>query len=137
MEAMMQEKLLKAALEAREQSYSPLSHFAVGAALLAENGEIFQGCNVEVSGYSSTLCAERTALFHAVSTGKRAFLAVCIVGGAQGQEITSFCPPCGVCRQALLEFAKDPETFEILLWDGKNTQIHTLAQLLPLGFKET
>ena len=137
MDSNQKQRLIQAALDARENAYCPFSHFAVGAAVLSENGDIFSGCNVEVSAYSTTLCAERNALFHAVGTGERRFTAVCIAGGKAGEPVSDFCPPCGVCRQALLEFAVSPETFEIILFNGTQEKVYTLSQLLPLGFKET
>lgn len=123
--------LINLALEARENSYSPYSGFKVGAALLAGNGNVYTGCNIENASYSPTVCAERTAIFKAVSEGVRDFGAIAIVGGAE--DINDFCPPCGVCRQVLSEFCK-PE-FEIHLFNGVEIRTFTLGQLLPEGFK--
>ena len=98
--------LVEAAREARLHSYSPYSHFQVGAALLTENGRIYTGCNIENAAYTPTNCAERTAFFKAVSEGEHSFRAIAIAGGPEGssREEQDFCPPCGVCRQVMMEF---------------------------------
>ncbi|KAF1681675.1 cytidine deaminase [Veillonella sp. R32] len=93
------EALLVAAKEAKQQSYSPYSHFAVGAALLCEDGTIFTGCNIENASYGLTNCAERVAIQSAVAAGQRSFQAIAIVGDSIGP-----CMPCGACRQVLAEF---------------------------------
>ena len=127
-------RLIRAALQARERAYSPYSHFQVGAALLAEDGRIFTGCNIENAAYSVTNCAERTAFFKAVSEGVYDFQGIAIVGGAGGQEPSGLCPPCGVCRQVMMEFCS-PDRFRILLGRSEEDyQVFTLAQLLPMGF---
>lgn len=127
------ELLIRTAIEQLSFSYAPYSHFHVGAALLAEDGRIFTGCNIENSSYSATICAERTAIFKAVSEGEKHFRAICIVGGKDG-NITSFTPPCGVCRQVMTEFC-DVKNFEIILaTDTKNYKIYKLKDLMPLGF---
>lgn len=125
--------LFDAAREARSHAYTPYSHFQVGAALLAESGKIYTGCNIENSSYTPTNCAERTAFFKAVSEGERTFSEICIVGAFEGAELT-FCPPCGVCRQVMMEFC-NPESFRIMLAreDGL-IRSYTLAELLPEGF---
>ncbi len=113
-------------------SYSPYSHFCVGAALLCADGTIYTGCNIENAAYGPSNCAERTAIFKAVSEGKKDFVAIAIVGGKNG-VIEDFCPPCGVCRQVLAEFCK--KDFLILLKDKKNqVKEFTLDQLLPESF---
>jgi cytidine deaminase len=96
-------ELLELAIEAREMAYAPYSGFRVGAALVGKSGKIYKGCNVENAAYSPTNCAERTAIFKAVSEGEREFNAIAIVGG-MGETIADFCAPCGVCRQVLAEF---------------------------------
>lgn len=127
-------ELINEALEARRQSYSPYSGFAVGAALLCEDGTIFRGCNIENAAYSATNCAERTAVFKAVSEGNMKFRAIAIVGGPKEREPEDFCAPCGVCRQVLAEFC-DPETFKIVLMNGDGEiREYLLKELLPLGF---
>ena len=128
---MTDRELLECAIEARKMSYSPYSRFRVGAALVGKSGKIYTGCNVENAGYSSTNCAERTAVFKAVSEGEREFTAIAIVGG-KGEEIAPMCAPCGVCRQVLAEFCDGD--FRIVLGTPDNVQVFTLAELLPLSF---
>ena len=133
MEQVMVEKLIDTAIEQLKVSYTPYSHFKVGAALLAKNGEIFTGCNIENASYTPTNCAERTAFFKAVSEGVREFRAICIVGGKDG-KLTEYTAPCGVCRQVMMEFC-DPKTFQIILAvDKERYEIYTLEELMPLGF---
>ena len=131
---MDQENLLKTALEARKFAYAPYSHFTVGAALLAKDGTIYSGCNIENAAYGPSNCAERTAFFKAISEGKREFLAIAIVGGMEGSEATQYCPPCGVCSQVMAEFC-NPEQFLIIL-GAKNQMFkeYKLKELLPLSF---
>lgn len=129
----MIEELIGIAIEMTKMSYSPYSHFKVGAALLAKNGQIYRGCNIENAGYTPANCAERTAFFKAVSEGVREFTAIAVVGGKEG-VLTELTAPCGVCRQVMMEFC-DPKTFQIILaTDQKNYQILTLEELLPMGF---
>ena len=127
------EKLILKAHEMQGMSYAPYSGFNVGAALLTEDEEIFGGCNIENAAFSPTICAERTAIFKAVSEGNRDFRAIAIVGG-KNREIGDLCFPCGVCRQVMAEFC-DPDSFLILTRnrEGK-TLIHTLRELLPESF---
>ena len=126
-------RLICAAIEAMGRSYSPYSHFQVGAALLTGSGKIYQGCNIENAAYTPTNCAERTAFFKAVSEGERSFQAICIVGGKDG-VLTEYAAPCGVCRQVMMEFC-DPETFRIILAVSKEQyDVFTLKEMLPLGF---
>ncbi|MDD6207796.1 MAG: cytidine deaminase [Clostridiales bacterium] len=125
-------ELVEQAAEARKQSYSPYSHFMVGAALLAADGTVYTGCNIENAAYTPTNCAERTAFFKAVSEGRHSFRAIAIVGGPKDGEL-QYCTPCGVCRQVMMEFCT-PD-FEIYL--GKNGEDYiryTLKELLPEGF---
>lgn len=127
------EQLIQEAIEARKQAYTPYSHFQVGAALLAANGKIFRGCNIENAGYTPSNCAERTAFFKAVSEGEREFQAIAIVAGQEGGELV-LTAPCGVCRQVMMEFC-DYETFPIILAvSPKEYRIMTLKEMLPLGF---
>ena len=129
----MIEKLITTAIEQLNYSYTPYSDFKVGAALLAENGNIYKGCNIENAGYTPTNCAERTAFFKAVSEGVRGFQAICVVGGKSG-VLTEFAPPCGVCRQVMMEFC-NPDKFQIILAVSQEKyEIFTLRELLPLGF---
>lgn len=124
--------LIEKAFEMLKFSYCPYSHFHVGAALLSKTGKIYGGCNVENAAYGPSNCAERTAIFKAVSEGEKEFEAICIVGGMNG-VITDFCPPCGVCRQVMREFCS-PD-FKIILAKSKDEyKIFTLAELLPESF---
>lgn len=130
---MDKKELIREAFLAREQSYSPYSNFCVGAALLASNGVIYRGCNIENSSYTPTNCAERTAFFKAVSEGITAFNAIVIVGGKKGEKV-NYCSPCGVCRQVMMEFC-DPKKFIIILAKSEEEyKEFTLEQMLPLGF---
>ena len=124
-------KLMQLAVEARKRSYSPYSGFRVGAALLGKSGKVYTGCNVENAAYSPTNCAERTAVFKAVSEGEKEFSAIAIVGG-KGENPTELCAPCGVCRQVLAEFC-EPD-FRILLGTPETMKTYTLSQLLPCSF---
>ena len=131
------DELVKTAIEMTKRSYVPYSHFHVGAALLDKNGKVWTGCNIENAAYGPSNCAERTAVFKAVSEGAREFEAIAVVGGPEGAdgkaEIKDFCPPCGVCRQVLSEFCD--RDFKIILTNGKGEQkVFTLAQLLPESF---
>jgi cytidine deaminase len=129
----MKRKLVEMALDARDLAYAPYSHHKVGAALLGKNGKIYNGCNVENAAFTPSNCAERTAVFKAVSEGEREFQAIAIVGGIGDRSELSICPPCGVCRQVLREFC--PLDFRILLAkDPDHIEVHTLEELLPLSF---
>ena len=124
------ENLIKLATEARENAYAPYSNFKVGAALLASNGRVFTGCNVENATYGLTVCAERVALWKAVSEGEREFVAVAVV--ADGERPPS---PCGACRQLLWEFCDDIEVITANLRGGR--QSYHLSELLPHPFDRT
>ena len=127
-------KLIEAALHARQLSYSPYSSYQVGAALLAEGGAIYTGCNIENAAYSPTNCAERTAFFKAVSEGERNFNAIAIVGGAKDNEIDNYAYPCGVCRQVMAEFC-NPDKFRVIVAKSvTDYTVRTLGELLPDGF---
>jgi len=128
-------QLTKAALEAREKSYSPYSGFAVGAALLSKSGKIFTGANIESASFSPTVCAERVAFFTAVHSGEMKFSAIAVVGGKSNEDVSSYCAPCGVCRQVMCEFCD--KDFEIILFDGKEPKIFTLEALLPESFAKS
>lgn len=125
--------LMTKAQEVRKNSYSPYSHFRVGAALLCKNGKIYTGCNIENAAYTPGNCAERTAIFKAVSEGERDFEALAIVGGKEG-ETADFCAPCGVCRQVIAEFCN--KDFKIILGNEEKFQAYTLGELLPFAFTE-
>lgn len=126
------EQLIQQAKNAMEKAYAPYSSYKVGAALLCADGTVYTGCNIENAAYTPTVCAERTAIFKAVSEGKREFTAIAVCGGKNG-EITGFFPPCGVCRQVLREFCGDDVTVYMAGADGQY-RTRTLAQLLPDGF---
>lgn len=125
--------LIEQAIAAMGHAYTPYSGFQVGAALLAKNGTVYQGCNIENAAYTPCNCAERTAFFKAVSEDVRDFQAICVVGGKDG-TLMDYTAPCGVCRQVMMEFC-NPDTFQIILAiDTENYQIFTLRELLPMGF---
>ncbi len=126
-------KLVEEAISARELSYCPYSGFAVGAALLARDGRIFRGANIENASYGAALCAERAALSAAVMAGAAELHAIAIVGAPRGEAVSAHCPPCGICRQVLFEFCDG--AFEIITYDGKNIKSISLGELLPECFK--
>ena len=133
LEKSMISKLIEIAMEQLKFSYTPYSNFKVGASLLTKNGQIYTGCNIENAAYTPTNCAERTAIFKAVSEGVREFDTICIVGGKDG-ILTEYAAPCGVCRQVMMEFC-DPKTFKIILAVSKDKyDVFTLRELFPLGF---
>lgn len=128
------EEMIQLATEQIKFSYTPYSDFKVGAAVLTKSGKIFTGCNIENAAYAPTNCAERTAFFKAVSEGEREFEAICIVGGKSG-NITEYTPPCGVCRQVMMEFC-NPDTFQIILSvSKKDYKVFQLKELFPVGFR--
>ena len=96
-------ELVALAEQARERAYCPYSGFAVGAALLCADGTVYTGCNIENAAFGPSVCAERTAIFKAVSEGRRDFAALAVAGGPAGSPVERECPPCGVCRQVLRE----------------------------------
>ena len=133
MERMQAQQLIRAAFAARRFAYTPYSHFKVGAALLARSGQVFTGCNIESASYSPTNCAERTALFKAVSEGVTEFSAIAIVGSREGEVNRIVTSPCGVCRQALFEFC-GPDLTVIMARSEEDYLETTLGELLPYGF---
>lgn len=125
--------LAKKALEGLDEAYAPYSHFHVSAALLSSDGRIFTGVNVENASYPAGICAERSAVSAAVSSGAREFCAIAICGGENG-KVTDYCPPCGICRQVLREFCR-PEEFRILLVrTPEDWREYRLSELLPESF---
>ena len=122
--------LIAAATAARLKAYAPYSKFRVGAALLAADGTIITGCNVENASYGLTICAERVAIFKAISKGLLAFRCIVVVTDVEGLT-----PPCGACRQILWEFAPDAEV--ILANTHGKTAKYTVRELLPHGFDAT
>ncbi len=128
---MTNEELIALAFEAREMAYAPYSNWKVGAALLCKDGRVIKGCNIENSGFSATVCAERTAFFKAVSEGICDFEKIAIVGGDAKRGSEGFCTPCGVCRQVMSEFCR-PDEFKVIC--AKSTEEYhefTLRQMLP------
>jgi len=120
--------LAREALKARENSYSPYSNYRVGAALLTASGKVYRGCNIENSAYPVTVCAERTAIFSAVASGERDFIAIAVAGSSE------HCTPCGSCLQVMSEFCN--ADFPVISVDSpEKVYIHTLGELLPFMFK--
>ena len=127
------QELYNLALQAREKAYCPYSRFSTGAALLGESGRIYLGCNVENGAYGPTNCAERTAVFKAVSEGERRFKAIAVCGAPEGQIPDKLCAPCGICRQVLSEFVKDD--FKVILYDEeKGVKAYPFKKILPFRF---
>lgn len=124
---MTDQELLALAKTAAEKSYSPYSHFPVGAALECADGSVFTGCNVENAAYGGTICAERTAAVKAVSEGRRDFVRIAIWGDSR-----EYCYPCGACRQFLQEFNRD---MTVLCARGDGSYVsHSLAEMMPFFF---
>lgn len=124
---MTNKNLIKEALNARENSYSPYSNYRVGCAVLTKNGKVFLGANIENCAYSPCNCAERSALFSAYSNGERNIKKIAIVGSSNG-----ICYPCGVCRQVILELAPNAEI--ICAKDEKEFEVLKISDLLPKAF---
>ncbi len=128
---MTDKELLLKAVEARSFAYAPYSNHKVGAALVGKSGKIYTGCNVENAAYTPTNCAERTAIFKAVSEGEREFTAIAVVGGL-GDTLSELCAPCGVCRQVLSEFCNGD--LRIILGTPEKITVTTLSEILPYSF---
>ena len=126
-------ELARMALDARKDSFCFISNFAVGAALVGKSGKIWRGMNIECSGQTPSLCAERVAMFKALSEGEKEFVALAVAGGPAGAEPVDFCAPCGVCRQALVQFC-DQEMPVYLVKSETEIEPYTLGQLLPVCF---
>ena len=128
---------IKKAFEARKFSYVPYSNFSVGACLVLDNNEMIMGSNIENSSFGATNCAERTAIFKAISDGKYNFRYIVIVGGKKDCIEFDYCPPCGICRQVMAEFC-DPNNFYIVLAKSVDDYIiYTLKDLLFLTFTKS
>ena len=137
------EDLIARAIRKLPDAYAPYSKFHVAAALLAADGSVTEGVNVENATYPAGICAERTAIFWAVSNGCRSFRAIVIVGCHEewlekdafcNLQLPAYCPPCGICRQVMREFA-DPEKFEVILAKTpQDYKVYKLAELLPESF---
>lgn len=129
---MNEKELCKEAIDAMKNAYAPYSGYKVGAALLTEKGKLFAGCNIENAAYTPTVCAERVALFNAISSGERKFTALAVAGGKDGVISGAF-PPCGVCRQVMAEFCA-PD-FKVLVVTGEDSyKKYTLNELFPQAF---
>lgn len=128
-------ELIKKAFFAAEKAYCPYSHYRVGAALLCKNGEIYSGCNIENASYGATNCAERTAIFKAVSNGETEFSAIAIVSQNDSGEPSTMPMPCGICRQVMSEFCD--ADFEIIVCNSENNiERFTLEELMPFTFRK-
>lgn len=125
--------LIQTALDARANAYAPYSHFTVGAALLTADGTAYRGCNIENATYGATNCAERTAVYNAVSSGARDFFAIAIAGGAENQPPQTYAYPCGICRQVLAEFCA-PDLTVYVARSVSDYKEYTLGELLPEAF---
>ena len=128
---MTDRELMQLALQAAENAYAPYSHFCVGAALLAKDGKVYTGANIENASYGATVCAERTALWKAVLDGCRAFDALAVAAKKPDGNLAD-APPCGICRQALAEFSDGSLT--VLYGATDAPKKTTLRQLLPDSF---
>lgn len=126
--------LISNAIDARQFSYAPYSGYCVGAALLLKSGKVIKGCNIENAAYGPSNCAERTAIFKAVSEGHYDFRAIAIVGSPKGDAITQFSFPCGVCRQVMMEFVNPEEFIVIVAKSPTEYKVYALSELLPDGF---
>lgn len=126
-----EEELYMIAESARDKAYCPYSGISVGAALLTSTGRVYTGCNIENSAYSPSVCAERVALFKAVSEGDNSPVAIAVAGGKRSEPASSPFPPCGVCRQVMTEFGGD---LLIILKDGDGVKSYALSELLPHSF---
>ena len=129
-------RLIDRAIEGMSYAYTPYSGFRVGAALLTESGEIYTGCNIENAAYGPTICAERCAIFKAVSEGEHSLKAIAIAGGNEKETdmLSGYAFPCGVCRQVMREFAKDFAFKVIVARNITDFQIFSLEELLPNSF---
>ena len=127
---MSEHELMQKAIEMLDRAYIPYSHFPVGAALECEDGTVYTGCNIENSSFGLTICAERTAIFKAVSEGHRDFETLVIAGRSD-----DYCVPCGTCRQVMMEFA--PELTVICLNKNGESKKFALKELLPYGFDQS
>ncbi len=129
---MTKEELCALAIDTMKMAYVPYSGYTVGAALLTSTGKVFTGCNIENASFTPTVCAERTAIFKAVSEGERKFEMIAVAGGKGGVVNGEF-PPCGVCRQVMAEFCSPEFPVLFVVGDGKYTE-HTLGEILPNAF---
>jgi cytidine deaminase len=125
---MTNEQLIQKAYEAMAFSYSPYSNFKVGAALLTDSGAVYTGCNIEIASYGATNCAERTAIFKAISEGEKSFKAIAVVSSSDDYTF-----PCGICRQVIVEFGKE---IDIIVAKGYDYEVYKIDELLPKSFTQ-
>ncbi|WP_040195022.1 cytidine deaminase [Clostridium culturomicium] len=124
-------ELVKLSIEAREKAYVPYSNFKVGAAVEMEDGSVYTGCNIENASYGAANCAERTAIFKAVSEGHTSIKKIAVVG-----DMSAFTSPCGICRQVIAEFASDDIEI-IIVKNEEEYQVKTLEEILPGAFRKS
>ena len=127
-------EMIRSAIEARKKAYTPYSGYKVGAAVLTSELRIYTGCNIENASYTPTICAERTAISKAVSEGWRKLKAIAVVGSPEGDTISQFAFPCGVCRQVMREFSDPQEFLVITAKSEQDYKVYRLCQLLPESF---
>lgn len=127
------QQLIRIALENMKNSYAPYSNFNVSAAVVMGSGKIYNGVNVENSSYGATICAERTAITHAIASGEKKILGIAIVGG-MNQNVSDYCAPCGVCRQVMREFCNPKDMHVIIAKSETDYKDFTLEELLPESF---
>lgn len=128
------QELIEYAIRVREKAYAPYSKFKVGAALITEDGFIFTGCNIENASYGAANCAERTAIFKAVSEGHRKIKAIAVAGGMK-DSITDYTYPCGICRQVMAEFQGNKGMTVISAISREKYKTYNLSELLPEAFR--
>ncbi|MGL5869898.1 cytidine deaminase [Clostridium chrysemydis] len=126
---MNSKELIKSAIEAREKAYCPYSNFKVGAAVLFEDGKIYTGCNIENASFGGTNCAERTAIFKAVSEGNRVLKEIALIG-----DPNNYTYPCGICRQVLTEFAESGGVKVYIIKNENDYIVKTIEELMPGSF---
>ncbi len=129
---MSDEELMQMAEKARERAYAPYSQFTVGAALLCSDETVYLGCNIENASYGAAMCAERVAIYQALADGKDSFFKIAVCGGKGHTDAP--CPPCGICRQVLLEFCRND--FSVILKDAGKIVSYRMDQLLPVSFQK-
>lgn len=127
------EDLIKVAKDVRKNSYSPYSHFQVGAALLCKNGKVYSGCNIENGGIQA-ICAERVAFAKAISDGQKDFSCIVVVGGPENEDLI-FTTPCGYCRQFMSEFVDSNFKIHLFYGNMENLKTYSIQDLLPGSFQ--
>lgn len=127
-------ELIRSAMDARKKAYAPYSGYMVGAAVLTNELRIYTGCNIENASYGAAICAERTAVSKAVSEGRRGFKAIAVVGSPEGEGITQYAFPCGICRQVMREFCNPDHMIVIVARGEEDYRLYTLSELLPESF---